>query len=682
MGLRDSTPRRRAVALAAAAALVSTGLVTVPAGPAHAATACGVEYRKTWDNGAAFGAAITIRNLGDRLSGWSLTYTWAGGQRVTNGWSATWTQSGAEVTARNASWNGDLADGGSVSIGFNGSYAAANPDPADFSINGTACTGQPATPQLAVDPPAVRVPEGGTATYGVRLTARPAGPVTVTSTAVGGDADITVTAGASLTFTPDDWNAAQRVTLSAAEDADVTAGTRLFTLGASGFGGTSIVATEVDNDVPVSKVDNPFAGAAGYRDPDWQGRVTAEAANHPPALAAAMRAAGQQSTAVWLDRIAAITAGRGLAGHLEAALAQDAANGAEPVVLTLVLYNLPNRSCAAPANGELAVTSGGLLRYRAEYIDAIRAVLAQPRYAGLRVAVVVEPDSLVNMVTHHQARPITTQRCVEAQASAVYREGIRYAVGQLTTLPNTYLYVDISTSAWLGWPENFAMAVNVYDNALAAAQGGPGYDKIHGFAVNTAAYTPIEEVFLPDPTLAVGGTPVFTARFYDFNPRFDDRDLATDLAAAFAGRGCAGCGMLIDTSRNGWGGPARPVTPSVARDVETYVNENRLDRRPSRLGGCNQVGTGIGARPTASTGIAGVDAFAWIKPPGESDGVSQPGIIDEDNPFLSFDPMCEPGRPNRYDARVPTNAMPGAPHRGRWFPQHFVSLVQNAHPAL
>ena len=111
----------------------------------------------------------------------------------------------------------------------------------------------------------------------------------------------------------------------------------------------AVTATEVDNDPP----DRPkwtilSAARPGMSIPTGRARSNTEAATTIPARSATMRAVGTQPTAIWLDRIAAITAGRGLAGHLDAALAQDAANGAAPVVVTLVLYNLPNRNCPSP----------------------------------------------------------------------------------------------------------------------------------------------------------------------------------------------------------------------------------------------------------------------------------------------------------------------------------------------
>ena len=181
-------PRRRTV-LALTGLLAAASLV-LPAAAAHAATACRVEYTRAWDNGSGFGAAITITNLGDPLTAWTLGFAFGGDQRVTNGWSGTWSQAGSAVTVRNAAWNGNLPADSSTMIGFNGSYSGSNADPSAFTLNGTACTGQPpVTPQLVVSPTAVTVPEGATAAYTVRLSAAPSGPVTVTSVPEPGDTE-------------------------------------------------------------------------------------------------------------------------------------------------------------------------------------------------------------------------------------------------------------------------------------------------------------------------------------------------------------------------------------------------------------------------------------------------------------------------------------------------------------
>jgi endoglucanase len=62
--------------------------------------------------------------------------------------------------------------------------------------------------------------------------------------------------------------------------------------------------------------------------------------------------------------------------------------------------------------------------------------------------------------------------------------------------------------------------------------------------------------------------------------------------------------FVIDTSRNGNGAP-----PGGAG-----VNE-----------WCNPPGRALGHAPTTNTGVAGVDAFLWVKYPGQSDGSCRAG---------------------------------------------------------
>jgi hypothetical protein len=127
------------VAVSAAAALAAAGVVTATA--AHAATGCQVTYAisSQWQGG--FGANVTITNLGDPLTNWTLTWSFGAGQTVTQAWNTTLTQSGAAVTAKNAGYNGAVAAGGTVSLGFNGSWTGSNPVPTRFAVNGLDCTG-------------------------------------------------------------------------------------------------------------------------------------------------------------------------------------------------------------------------------------------------------------------------------------------------------------------------------------------------------------------------------------------------------------------------------------------------------------------------------------------------------------------------------------------------------------
>jgi endoglucanase len=104
-------------------------------------TGCSVAYRvdNQWNNG--FTATVTVTNRGPgTVSGWTLTFAFAGDQRVSNAWNATATQSGNTVTVRDGGWNGTLPAGGTASFGFQAGYSGTNAAPAAFKLNGTACS--------------------------------------------------------------------------------------------------------------------------------------------------------------------------------------------------------------------------------------------------------------------------------------------------------------------------------------------------------------------------------------------------------------------------------------------------------------------------------------------------------------------------------------------------------------
>ena len=109
---------------------------------------------------------------------------------------------------------------------------------------------------LVLSADAVEVPEGASASYTVRLSARPAGTVTVTLTG-SGDADLAFetdgrAAGgrSALRFTRDDWSQPQTVTLTAAQDDDGVDGEYVVRHTASGgdYDGASAVLTAVERD--------------------------------------------------------------------------------------------------------------------------------------------------------------------------------------------------------------------------------------------------------------------------------------------------------------------------------------------------------------------------------------------------------------------------------------------------
>ncbi|MEW1612570.1 MULTISPECIES: glycoside hydrolase family 6 protein [unclassified Streptomyces] len=428
--------------------------------------------------------------------------------------------------------------------------------------------------------------------------------------------------------------------------------------------GASLAIASPGPAAAAARVDNPYAGATPYVNPDWSARAAAEPGGD---------AIADEPSFVWMDRIAAIdgTPGaRGLRRHLDTAVSQ----GAD--LFQVVIYNLPGRDCAALAsNGELGPTELG--RYKSDYIDPIADILGDPAYASLRIVTLIEPDSLPNLVTNAGGTAGSTPECATMKANGNYEKGIGYALHTLGALPNVYNYVDAAHHGWLGWDSNFVPAAQQFKKA--ATVEGASVSDVHGFIVNTANYSALEEPHFK-VTDSVNGATVRQSSWVDWNHYVDELSFAQALRAELVRQGFAtGIGMLVDTARNGWGGPARPTGPGPLTSVEAYVEGSRTDRRIHTGNWCNQSGAGVGERPTTAP-EPGIDAYVWAKPPGESDGSSKPVDNDEGK---GFDRMCDPtytgnGR-NGFNL---TGALPDSPVAGHWFSRQFQELLRNANPPL
>ena len=100
---------------------------------------CRVSYAVTnqWPGG--FGTNVVITNTGSAVSSWRLVWSFSAGQTVTQLWNGSVAQSGSQVTVTNASYNGTVSSGGTVSFGFNGAWTTSNPSPTAFAFNGVSC---------------------------------------------------------------------------------------------------------------------------------------------------------------------------------------------------------------------------------------------------------------------------------------------------------------------------------------------------------------------------------------------------------------------------------------------------------------------------------------------------------------------------------------------------------------
>ncbi|MGP4009766.1 cellulase family glycosylhydrolase [Streptomyces sp. 4N124] len=103
---------------------------------------CSVGYRAVNEWPGGFQGEIVIRNTGTTpLSGWSLAFTFADGQTVTNMWGGTATQNAGAVTVSPASYTSTIPAAGSVTVGFTGSRGATNTAPVSFRLDGAVCAG-------------------------------------------------------------------------------------------------------------------------------------------------------------------------------------------------------------------------------------------------------------------------------------------------------------------------------------------------------------------------------------------------------------------------------------------------------------------------------------------------------------------------------------------------------------
>lgn len=375
----------------------------------------------------------------------------------------------------------------------------------------------------------------------------------------------------------------------------------------STVGTVVIPAPEASNNASPDTT-SPFYGTSFYINPEYVKEVE-DAAAAAPDLADKIKKVAAYPTATWIVMNSFVEK---IPKVLKAAEKQ-AAGEDKPILSAFVVYNLPNRDCAAKAStGELSVDNGGAEKYKTEFIDKIAAEFA--KFPKQRIVVFLEPDSLPNLVTNK-----TNKTC--AAAEQVYKSSIAYAVSKLS-LPNVSIYLDIGHAGWLGWPGNLERAATLYKDVLTAAGGA---DKIRGFVTNISNYNTVNS----QDGKKLGPS----------NPCPDELTYAQKLEAAFSAAGVPGKKFVIDTSRNG-----RPT-------------------RTTWSSWCNVKAAGLGPRPQASPAPL-IDAYFWVKPPGESDGTANPSSS-------RADPSCKSG-----------DSMEGSPEAGEWFQAYFIELVKNAEPPL
>ncbi|KAJ5420340.1 hypothetical protein N7465_002859 [Penicillium sp. CMV-2018d] len=330
------------------------------------------------------------------------------------------------------------------------------------------------------------------------------------------------------------------------------------------------IASSASPTVTAAAATNPFSGHQLYVNPFYASEVSASAL---PSMTGAAKAAASAAAKVpsfyWLDTADKVPQ---MSKFLADIRAQNKAGASPPIAGQFVVYDLPDRDCAALAsNGEYSIADGGVAKYKA-YIDAIRKVLVE--YSDVQTILVVEPDSLANLVTN-----MAVSKC--AGAHDAYLECTDYAVTQLN-LANVAMYLDAGHAGWLGWPANLPPAAELYAKVYNTAKKPAS---LRGLATNVANYNGWSLTTCPSYTSG--------------DANCDEKKYINALAPLLKSSGWD-AHFITDTARNG----VQPTAQNAWGDW------------------CNLKGTGFGVRPTTDTGDALADAFVWVKPGGESDGTS------------------------------------------------------------
>jgi hypothetical protein len=222
--------RHLSVALAWSAILLLALLV-----PSMNAQTCSASYaiQSSWSG--AFQGAISVTNTGTTATtGWTLTWTYSGNQQITQLWNGSETQSGKTVTVTNASYNGSIAAGSTLTgIGFLANVTGTNTVPtitctAQGSTGGGSFTLSPSASSLSVT-------QGTSATDTISIADTGGFTGSVTLTASG------LPSGVAATFGTNPTTGSSVLTLTASSSA--TTGSAVITI--TGVSGSTTAKTTI-----------------------------------------------------------------------------------------------------------------------------------------------------------------------------------------------------------------------------------------------------------------------------------------------------------------------------------------------------------------------------------------------------------------------------------------------------
>jgi cellulose 1,4-beta-cellobiosidase len=211
----------------------------------------------------------------------------------------------------------------------------------------------------------------------------------------------------------------------------------------------AVAGTATATHKPAKDSVNPFLGKTYFVNPYYSNElnqtVAAFLAKNDTLNAARVRTVQKSiGTFVWIAGVS----GLGLLNDTITEARKVQHHTGKQQIVQLVLYDLPDRDCSGgQSGGEFSSVNNGLELYKSTFIDPYAALVTKAK--DLTFAVILEPDSLGNVITNQNV-PFC------ANASAVYEEGIAYAIAKLQA-DNVHLYIDAAHGGWLGWDGNLPL---------------------------------------------------------------------------------------------------------------------------------------------------------------------------------------------------------------------------------
>jgi len=369
------------------------------------------------------------------------------------------------------------------------------------------------------------------------------------------------------------------------------------------------------------------------------------------------------ASAYWIDTYDKI---EGNTTHTAEGVLADAASKSPPELVVLIWYDLPNRDCDAHAsNGEICCTyldtgycdyetetlcEEGINTYKTKYVDPFIKVIRKYE-SKVPIVIVFEPDSLPNLATN-----LGDPKCKNEGTQRAYKDGSKYALGELANTGAT-VYVDAGHGGWLGWEDNIKVFMNLLKELDLP------WSHIRGFSTDVSGYQPLGIMCPWDPDSTYRNGYCLNGKHQDdpccydpcslekqYDPANNELNYAQELRYAAKGVLETNAYVLTDTGRNG--------VPDARTDCANW---------------CNIDGAGAGLLPTADVPNPDiVDAYYWLKTPGESDGCTKE--LPDGSACARFDNMCDS---KDSIGHLPTQ--PRAPEAGRWFDHAVKELAANAH---